>query len=197
MTATTPTRPSAARRRILDTVDRLFYDEGIRSVGVHRVVDEAGVTRVTLYRHFPTKDDLVLAYLRRRAEGDRQQVGAVLEAFEGDPRGALRELARGLVESGLGDLHRGCPFINAAAEFSHLDHPARRAATEHRAWVIGVMEDLLRAAGDPRAPATARLLMMLRTGAVVGTALDEQPAPGPDYLDAVDLVLERLPASSS
>ena len=87
-------RPSPARLRILETVDRLFYDEGIRSVGVHRVVEESQVTRVTLYRHFPTKDDLVVAYLRRRADRDRQQVGHVLEAHFGSPRDALRALAR-------------------------------------------------------------------------------------------------------
>lgn len=182
-------RPSAARTRILDTVDRLFYDEGIRSVGVHRVVDEAGVTRVTLYRHFPAKDDLVVAYLRRRAEADRQQVARVMADNADAPREALRALARHLVDTGFGEMQRGCPFINAAAEFADLAHPARRIVTEHRVWVTRVMEDLLRDAGDARPAATARQLMMLRTGAVVSSALDEQPGPGPDFLDAVDRLL--------
>jgi AcrR family transcriptional regulator len=182
-------RPSAARARILDTVDRLFYEEGIRAVGVHRVVDEARVTRVTLYRHFPAKDDLVVAYLRKRADSDRRQVWQVLDAHIGDPRGALRDLARHLVETGFENLHRGCPFINAAAEFSDPDHPARRAVTEHRRWVTEVMADLLRDAGEPQPAETARLLMMLRTGAVVAAALDGEPAPGPDFLDAVDRIV--------
>ncbi len=195
--APTGGRPSAARERILATVDRLFYAEGIRAVGVHRVVDEAHVTRVTLYRHFPTKDDLVLAYLRRRAAGDRQQVERVIEAYPGRPRAALHELGRQLVETGLGDLHRGCPFINAAAEFAELSHPARRSATEHRVWFTEAMEGLARAAGDPRPASTARMLMMLRTGAVVSAALDGQPAADAqadaDFLDAVEQILERVP----
>jgi AcrR family transcriptional regulator len=186
-------RPSAARERILATVDRLFYDEGIRAVGVHRVVEESRVTRVTLYRHFPTKDDLVAAYLRRRAERDRQQVAEAIEAHDGDCRGGLRALARALVETGLPDLHRGCPFINAAAEYSDLSSPVRRVVTEHRVWVTRAMEDLLTAWGDPRPAETARLLMMLRTGAVVAAALDEQPDPGAGFLDAVDQILDSVP----
>jgi AcrR family transcriptional regulator len=187
-------RPSAARDRILDTVDRLFYSEGIRAVGVHRVVEESRVTRVTLYRHFPTKDDLVVAYLRRRAEGDRQQVEQVLATHVGDPRGALRALARVLVETGFETMHRGCPFINAAAEFSDVRHPARRVVTEHRTWFTGVLEDVLRQWGDPRASVNARLLMMLRTGAVVAAALDETPKPAGDFLDAVDRILDEAAA---
>jgi AcrR family transcriptional regulator len=190
--ATTPPRPSAARERILATVDRLFYDEGIRAVGVHRVVEESRVTRVTLYRHFPTKDDLVAAYLRRRADRDRQQVAEVLEAHPGDCRAALRALARVLVDSGFPDMHRGCPFINAAAEYSDPGSPVRRVVTEHRNWMREVMEDLCRAWGDPHPPATARLLMMLRTGAVVAAALDEQPDPGAGFLDAVDQILDSV-----
>jgi AcrR family transcriptional regulator len=190
-------RPSAARDRILDTVDRLFYEEGIRAVGVHRVVEESHVTRVTLYRHFPAKDDLVVAYLRRRAEGDRQQVEQVRAAHAGDPRETLRELARVLVETGFEAMPRGCPFINAAAEFSDVRHPARRVVTEHRNWFTGVLEGVLRELGDPLAPVNARLLMMLRTGAVVAAALDETTKPAADFLDAVDRIVDEAVADSS
>jgi AcrR family transcriptional regulator len=185
-------RPSAARDRILDTADRLFYAEGIRAVGIHRLVDESRVTRVTLYRHFPTKDELVAAYLRRRAEYDRQQVTAVIAAHDDDPREALRALARLLVENGFRDLHRGCPFVNAAAEFADTAHPVRLVVTEHRAWFVEVTEALMRRLGDPRPAATARLLMMLRTGAVMGAALDESDDLGADFLAAIDRVLDTV-----
>ena len=66
-TGTVSRPPSAARERILDTADRLFYDEGIHAVGIQRIVAEAAVTRVTLYRHFPSKDDLISAYLERES----------------------------------------------------------------------------------------------------------------------------------
>jgi AcrR family transcriptional regulator len=181
---------TSARERILLAADRLFYDEGVRVVGVDRVVAESDVSRMTFYRHFPAKDDLVVAYLRRRADGDRRQVWQVLDSHVEDPRGALRELARYLVETGFGNLHRGCPFINAAAEFSDPDHPARRAVAEHRVWLTDVFEDLVRALGDPRPADTAHLLMMLRTGAVVAAALDGQAAPGQEFVDAVDRIVD-------
>src|SRR3954469_21253133 len=91
--ATTPGgRSSAARERILATADRLFYNEGIHAVGIQRVIAESSVTRVTLYRHFPSKDDLISAYLELRAEYDRAQVGGIIQAHPDDPRQALTEL---------------------------------------------------------------------------------------------------------
>jgi AcrR family transcriptional regulator len=185
-------RRSAARDRILATADRLFYDQGIRTVGVHRLVEESRVTRVTLYRHFPTKDELVAAYLRRRATDDRQQVLEIVAAHDDDPREALRALSRLLVDNGFRDMHRGCPFVNAAAEFADSEHPVRLVVAEHRAWFVELMEGLLRRLGDPRPAATARLLMMLRTGAVTGAALDESNELGADFLAAVDQVLDTV-----
>src|SRR4051812_10111022 len=95
-------RPSEARERILLTADRLFYNEGIHAVGIQRVVQEAGVTRVTLYRHFPSKDDLVAAYLDRRGEYDHGQVDAIIDAHPDDPRTALGELATALTRDDFG-----------------------------------------------------------------------------------------------
>src|SRR6476620_9201387 len=89
-------RPSAARERILATADRLFYNDGIHAVGIQRVVAEAAVTRVTLYRHFPSKDDLISAYLERRAAYDHDQIDGIIAAHPDDPRRALDELATAL-----------------------------------------------------------------------------------------------------
>src|SRR3954452_2269719 len=86
-------RTSAARERILATADRLFYDEGIHAVGIQRIIEESSVTRVTLYRHFASKDALIAAYLDRRADYDHAQVDAIIEAHRDDPRLALTELA--------------------------------------------------------------------------------------------------------
>src|SRR4051812_27002172 len=101
-------RPSAARERILATADRLFYNEGIHAVGIQRVIAESAVTRVTLYRHFPSKDDLISAYLERRAEHDRAQVGGIIAAHPDDPRQALTELATALTRDDFGAVRRGC-----------------------------------------------------------------------------------------
>src|SRR3954470_13546150 len=148
-------RPSAARERILATADRLFYNEGIHAVGIQRVIAESSVTRVTLYRHFPSKDDLISAYLERRAEYDRAQVGGIIQAHPDDPRQALTELATALTRDDFGAVRRGCPFINASAEFTGT-HASRRHAREIRVWVTDRIEELLRRLGhrDPRATAT-------------------------------------------
>ena len=131
---TAPRRTSQARERILLTADRLFYDEGIHAVGIQRIVAESAVTRVTLYRHFPSKDDLISAYLDRRAAHDHHQVDGIIDAHADDPRRALTELATALTRDDFAALQRGCPFINASAEFTG-SHSSRVHAREIRRWV--------------------------------------------------------------
>ncbi len=187
--ASTNGRPSAARERILETADRLFYGEGIHAVGIQRIVAEAAVTRVTLYRHFPSKDDLIDAYLARREEYDRAQVGGVIETFRDAPRQALTELATSLTRDDFAAMRRGCPFINASAEFTG-SHPARLHAYDIRHWVTEQVEALLRRLDhrDPRG--TAEQLMMVRTGAVVSGALDRNQRLNDDFLACWDKLID-------
>lgn len=181
MTSPATERVSAAKERILQTAERLFYDEGIHAVGIQRIIAEASVTRVTLYRHFASKDDLVAAYLERKADFDHAQVDGIVAAHPDDPRAALTELGTALTRDDFGAVRRGCPFINASAEFVGT-HPARVAAREIRQWVTGRLEELLRRLDhrDPRG--TAEQLMMVRTGAVVSGALDANEHLTDDYL---------------
>ena len=185
----TTQRPSAARERILLTADRLFYNEGIHAVGVQRIVEESAVTRVTLYRHFPSKDDLVAAYLDRRAEYDHAQVDGIIEAHADDPRGALTELATALTRDDFAAVRRGCPFINASAEFTG-PHAARQRAGDIRRWVTGRLAELLTRVGhrDPRAG--AEQLMMVRTGAVVSGALDGNDRLNDDFVACWDGLID-------
>ncbi len=182
-------RPSPARERILVTADRLFYNEGIHAVGIQRVVEESAVTRVTLYRHFPSKDDLIAAYLDRRAAYDHAQVDGIIDAHPDDPREALAELATALTRDDFGAVQRGCPFINASAEFTG-SHPARVRALAIRAWVTERIEELLRRLdhGNPRA--AAQQLMMVRTGAVVSCALDQNSELNQDFLDCWNALID-------
>ena len=189
-----PKRGSAARERILATADRLFYDEGIQAVGIQRIIVEAGVTRVTLYRHFPSKDDLVAAYLERRAAHDHAQVDGIIEAHRDDPRGALTELATALTRDDFGSMRRGCPFINASAEFTGT-HVARVKAREIRQWVTGRIAELLRALDHAEPRATAEQLMMVRTGAVVSGSLDANEHLGEDFVRCWERLIDAgLPA---
>ena len=195
MTAPATARVSEAKERILETATRLFYDEGIHAVGIQRVIEEASVTRVTLYRHFPSKDDLVAAYLDRKAAFDHAQVNGIIDAHADDPRAALAEIGSALTRDDFGAVPRGCPFINASAEFVGT-HPARVAAREIRQWVTGRIEELLRRLDhrDPRG--TAEQLMMVRTGAVVSGALDANEHLTEDYLRCWAMLIDSgLPTS--
>jgi AcrR family transcriptional regulator len=184
-------RPSGARARILSAADRLFYSEGIRSVGVHRLVDEAAVTRVTLYRHFPSKDDLVVTYLQDRADANEAAIGELLSRHAADPRSALRAMAQMVSADGFACEYRGCAFINAAAEQFEPGHPVRAIARRHRAWIIRATADLLRQIDHPTPDATAQVLMMLRTGAVVGASLDDPTDMVENFLLAWDTLVEE------
>ncbi len=191
-----PRRTSQARERILRTADRLFYNEGIHAVGIQRIVAESEVTRVTLYRHFPSKDDLVSAYLDRRSEYDHHQVNSIIDTHPDDPRGALTELATALTRDDFAAMQRGCPFINASAEFTGA-HSARVHAREIRRWVTERLHDLLRRLDhrDPRT--TAEQLMMVRTGAVVSGALDDNEHLNHDFLACWEkLIDDGLPPAS-
>jgi len=182
-------RPSQARERILLTADRLFYNEGIHAVGIQRIVAESAVTRVTLYRHFPSKDDLVSAYLERREEYDHDQVEGIIDAHPDDPRAALTELATALTRDDFAAVQRGCPFINASAEFTG-SHTSRAHARAIRLWVTERLQDLLRRLGhrDPRT--TAEQLMMVRTGAVVSCALDQNAHLNHDFLTCWERLID-------
>lgn len=190
MTTPGQTRPSAARERILRTADRLFYEEGIHAVGIQRIVAESHVTLVTLYRHFPSKDDLIAAYLDRRAQHDHTQVDGIIEKHAGDPRAALTELATALTRDDFGAVRRGCPFINASAEFTGT-HASRVGAREIRAWVTERLEHLLEQAGHQSPRATASQLMMVRTGAVVSGALDANDRLTQDFLECWEALIDQ------
>jgi AcrR family transcriptional regulator len=133
----------AARERILESAYDLFSHKGVRAVGVEEVIERAAVAKATLYRHFASKDDLVLAFLRRREE--RWTHGWV--EMEARQRGAAPE-ERLLAIFDLFDewFHRedfeGCAFINVMLETANLEHPVGRASADHLANIRSVLSTL-------------------------------------------------------
>ncbi len=173
MATTNPATPttSAARERLLDAAQRVFYREGIHAVGVDRVIDEAQVTRATFYRHFPSKQDLVVAYLQR----ENDQIRALFDsaaAQSDEPRELLEATVAGLAQDVAEHHTRGCPFINASAEFPDAGHPVRQLVREHRDWFRGALEHLLTQAGADDPVGRAATLVLLRDAALVGGYLD-------------------------
>jgi AcrR family transcriptional regulator len=163
------------RDRILDSAVELYYAEGIRAVSADRLISAAHVSKVTFYRHFPTKNDLVAAYLRLRADDEQAAVTATRAELAGDPAGVLEWYAREVGTASCTPGFRGCPFINAAAEIADADHPGRAIISEHRAWLTQQVRELLDELGTPDAAARAEQVMMLRDGAMVSGYLGHAP----------------------
>jgi AcrR family transcriptional regulator len=166
---------SEARSRLLGTASRLFYSAGLHAVGIDRIVAEAKVTRATLYRHFPSKDDLVVAYLTGADEQIRAQVERA-RGTGGSPADIVRAVGETITDGIRSDGFRGCAFLNAAAEYPSPEHPVHRAVLKHRQWFLDTVTELLAAAGDTAAEPAARHFVMLRDGAMAAGCLTD-PAP--------------------
>ena len=163
---------SGARARILDTATELFISTGIRSVGVDRLIAESSVARATFFRHFPTKDDLVVAFLEAQAADARRDLTRIRSERPGGARALLAEIAAG-AKAGMDQAgFRGCEFINTAAEYCDPEHVVRVVVDRHRAWVRDIMADALAELGHPTPAATAEILFTMRTGAVVASSLE-------------------------
>ena len=156
-----------AKQRILDTADRLFYDEGIRAVGVDRLIGESSVTKATFYKHYGSKDRLIVEYVRYRHLQSAEQISRIAQETD-DPAHLLNELVRLQVAFIGSSAFRGCPFLNAAVEFTDPAHPVRRAVEHHREWFHGLLESLLRQMDHPMPGDAADDLMMARDGAMTG-----------------------------
>ena len=159
------------RRRLLAAADELFYAGGICSTGVNAVAGRAGVTKMTLYAHFPSKDELVAAYLEDHDRRWREFLEETLAGYR-EPREKLLAVCdayRGWLAAG--DL-RGCAFVNCAAEFPDPEHPARRVVREHKAGVRERLGELARGAGADDPDALAERVFVVLEGAYVTGALE-------------------------
>ncbi|MEU8327882.1 TetR/AcrR family transcriptional regulator [Micromonospora sp. NPDC048839] len=189
MTSTAPgARPSEARRRLLTTATRIFYSEGIHSVGVDRIIAEAKVTRATFYRHFPSKDDLILAYLREVHEMDRGAVDTVITT-NSRPVAPLLAIADSIAESIQSPGFRGCAFLNAAAEYPDTEHPVRQEIIAHRQWFLDTLTTLMAQVQEETAESAARHFVMLRDGAMAAGCLFDPAKVSETFLRGVEGLL--------
>ncbi|MDA8044227.1 MAG: helix-turn-helix domain containing protein [Actinomycetota bacterium] len=166
------TTGSSPSERLLDVASRLFYAEGIHAVGVDRVIAEASVAKATLYAHFPSKAELVAAYLARQS---RAWIDAAERRLSTAPAGsaeAVLTLFDLLYDDSRSADYRGCPFINAAAEFPGPG-PVATEITRHRDRLRAVLAE----AGGPALAPPGRLdaLLALYGGAMSAAHLDHDP----------------------
>src|SRR5262245_7852065 len=134
-------------QRLLKVAADLFYREGIRAIGVEAIAEAAGTNKMTLYRHFPSKDELVAEYLRQIAKQDEACWDAFARAHPGDPLAQLQawfgETAAHIADAG----GRGCPLANAAVELPDKTHPARRVIEDTKKAQQARLISLAKAAG--------------------------------------------------
>ena len=173
--ATARETPSAetsdVRQRILDTASTLFYERGVRAVGVDLVVDASGVAKTSLYRHFRTKDDLIVAFLEREDLEFWDLWDEVAARHAGDPVAELEAHMRWIGKRLARANYRGCPQINVAAEFAEADHPAREVARQHMQALRKRLGVLARGLGAVRPNDLAAQLCVLVNGAFVSASL--------------------------
>ncbi|AVH23410.1 TetR/AcrR family transcriptional regulator [Nocardia cyriacigeorgica] len=164
-----------ARQRLLATAEDLFYAEGVRAVGLERLLSESGVGRASFYRHFASKDDLVLAVLTER---DERWLAWLREAVEAVDEPADRPLAvfDALAQRFARKDFRGCAFINTMIEVADPDAPAHRVADRHKRRVIEYLGELLTAAGRTDAEELAGEFALLIDGAIVTALRENSPA---------------------
>jgi AcrR family transcriptional regulator len=159
--------PSAARERILDTAYELFSHNGIRSVGVDRIVAEARVAKMTLYNHFPAKTDLALAFLDLREERwTRDWLKSEIERRATNPRDRLLVPFDAFDEWFHRDDFEGCSFVNTLLE-THGTDPLHQAAVQHLALIEDLLESYVEQAGMEDPEEIALQLQTLMMGSIV------------------------------
>ena len=168
-------KPARARDRVFDTACDLFYRKGIRAVGVEEIVSTANVSKISLYRSFPSKDELVAAYLEARSAWYWRWWDEVTGRHPGDPKAQLLAVFRSLVRKVTSEGYRGCPFANSATEFPDPGHPGRRIAEANKRELRARLAALCRELGarDPALLADQLLLLMegaYAIGQSLGTA---------------------------
>lgn len=190
----TPLRPPA-RERLLAAADELFYEHGVRSVGIDRVIEQADVSKATLYKAFGSKDELIRAYLERRHASRKERMLAAIERYD-TPRDRLLGVFDVLATSSAGPGFRGCAFVNASAE-SEPGGSVEAASDESRRWLRTLFTELAVAAGVADPEGFARALAMLYDGATVAARMDRDPGAAAAARSAAAAILDAAPATTA
>jgi AcrR family transcriptional regulator len=170
---TATTERASARERLLAAANELFYEHGVHTVGIDRVIERAGVAKATLYSAFGSKDGLIRAYLAARHEVRRAHITEQIARFD-SPRERLLGVFDVLGESFAASGFHGCAFVNASAEAS-AESPILEVTDQYRTWVRTLFTDLARDAGAADPETLARQLVLLYDGAGISARMDHEP----------------------
>ena len=189
---TAPTSPRApwAKQRILEVATELFYDEGIRQVGVDRLISKSEVTKATFYKHYRAKDNLIAAYIEGRHKRDKEDLEKLAESC-GSAAATLTSLVSTINEDLQQPEFRGCLFLNAAAEYPESTHPVRLQVVAHREWYTDFIAGLLAELGHPLPGEGADEFLLARDGAMIGSYAGDSVAAAGAFQRVVSEILDQ------
>jgi AcrR family transcriptional regulator len=190
----TPARRSA-RERLLAAANELFYNEGVHTVGIDRIIEHAGVAKASLYNTFGSKDELVRAYLETRHDNVTQRITQAVERYD-TPRERLLAVFEGQGELFAQPDYHGCAFSRASAE-SHPGDLTEQATETYRHWVRALLTELAAQAGAPEPAALARQLHLLYDGSGQSARMDHDPAAAAAARAAAATLLDAAVGGSS
>ena len=179
----------APKDKVFQTAARLFYQSGYRAIGVDTIAAESGIGKMTLYRHFPSKDDLIVAYLKDSDElfwAGFEQI-TKNAATPRDKLLAFFEALQGYVTT---PACYGCPFLNVATEYPETNYPGHQAAIEHKQSVRARFRQLAKEAGAKKPDALADQLFLLMDGAYMASRMFGAKNPASHLAEAAQILIE-------
>jgi AcrR family transcriptional regulator len=177
----------SARDKVFEVAADLFYRIGIRAVGVEEIVTRAGVSKISLYRAFASKDDLILAYLENRNAEFWRKWDADFAEYDPDPRKQLRAITTHLAQRTTQPGYRGCPFINYCAEFPEVSHPGHRVVDANKREMRRRLRQIATRLGAPAPNKLADALQLLVEGTyAISQTFGGRQGPGPALVAAAE-----------
>ena len=160
----------APKDKVFQTASHLFYKNGYRAIGVDTLAAESGIGKMTLYRHYPSKDDLIVAYLKDSDELFWRNFEQIIKDSP-TAREKLLAFFRSLQEYVASPACYGCPFLNVATEYPDVDHPGHQVALEHKQTVRVRFRQLAKEAGAKKPDVLADQLFLLMDGAYMASRM--------------------------
>ena len=188
----TRTKKTDARQRIVETAERLFYAEGIRTVGIDRIIAEAEVAKMTLYNHFSSKDDLILAVLQYREEKFDSLFEKWMTKHAKAGMDRLEAFFAALKDWFNSPGFRGCMFINACAELADTGHEGSEFSAQHKERFHAMLKEIIaETAGKKAAETAARGISLMVEGAIVTAVMQQSSNPAGVARDAALALVSR------
>lgn len=180
----------STRQQILDTAADLFFRQGYRAIGIDTIIEHSGVAKMTLYRHFPSKNALIVAYLERSNEQFWTWFAQATSQHADSPRTQLISVFEALEQLVTTPICHGCPFLHAATEFPEEGHPGHQVAQQHKQAVHARLQDLGKQAGARQPEVLANHLLLLMDGAYLQARMFGPANPATHVAEAASILID-------